>query len=645
MSISSLQLARVSNLLRTSTATSTLASTQKKLLETQQQLSTGRKLVSPSDDAGDAAVAQQLRKTLEKREAYSDNLEAAKQHLGAVDSTLADVSDLVREAQQIASANIGSDVPADSRLGAAEIIKSLYSQLLSLGNKQANETYLFGGTKQDQPPFVEEGGGVKFQGSTRTLSNEFDERTQLNFMVGGDEVFGAMSTRVQGAKDLSPTITATTRLADLNGTTGAGIKRGMIAVSNGTVTVNVDLSKADTIGDITTAINAAGVGGISAAISAGGNGITISGGAGETISVNEVGGGTTANDLGIRQPTALGAGVALAGDGVGAKVTGLTSLANLGGGTLDLTSGLKISNGAQSATIDFAGTTTVEDLLNRINGSDTGVRAEINADATGINIFNPNAGSELRIGENGGTTAADLGIRSLEASSPLSQLNGGKGVRTADGNDLLVTRSDGSTFEVDLSAAATMTDVISAINIASGGTAAAGAGVNASFATSGNGLVLTDTAGGAGQITIANINFSHAAEDLGIDSPAAGNVITGADVHPVQPKGLFGNIAKLRNALLSGDQQAITAASEGLDEDYKRITNVRGQTGARVQELESRTGRLEEQNLATTAMLSLLEDADYTEAITRLQTLQLSLQASMQSAGRLLNLSLMDFLG
>jgi flagellar hook-associated protein 3 FlgL len=72
---------------------------------------------------------------------------------------------------------------------------------------------------------------------------------------------------------------------------------------------------------------------------------------------------------------------------------------------------------------------------------------------------------------------------------------------------------------------------------------------------------------------------------------------------------------------------------------------VRGETGARVQELESRQNRLDDENLATKALLSELQDTDFTDAITRFQTLQTALQASMQATSKTMNLSLMDFLG
>jgi flagellar hook-associated protein 3 FlgL len=72
---------------------------------------------------------------------------------------------------------------------------------------------------------------------------------------------------------------------------------------------------------------------------------------------------------------------------------------------------------------------------------------------------------------------------------------------------------------------------------------------------------------------------------------------------------------------------------------------VRGETGARVQELESRQNRLSDENLSTTGLLSNLKDTDFTEAISRFQTLQTALQASLQTTAKVLNLSLMDFLG
>src|SRR5688572_8713494 len=232
MAIVPLQLARVSQYLRTNLAQGTLSRTQQSLLEVQNELSTGKRLTVPSDNPGDATLAQQLRKTLESRIAYADNLRYAGSHLSEVDSTMANLSDLLRQAQTLASANVGSDVTADQRKAAAAVVENLYNQALNFANRQVQGTYLFAGDKGNVAPFLPESGGMRFVGSEQTLSNTFDESMILPFMVDGNDVFGALSTRVRGAVDLSPDVTTATRLADLNGTTNEGIRLGSIVVSN-----------------------------------------------------------------------------------------------------------------------------------------------------------------------------------------------------------------------------------------------------------------------------------------------------------------------------------------------------------------------------------------------------------------------------
>src|SRR3954471_3363064 len=355
MAILPTQLARVSNLLRTSTASSQIARTQRRLLETQNQLSTGRRLNSASDDPGDAAVAQQLQKTLEQRQAFLTNLNRAKDHLGAVDSTLGDLSDLLKRAQEIASANVGSDITPDQRAGAAAIIDSIYGEALSLANRQFEGVYVFAGDRSDRAPFVSEAGGVRFVGSERVLQNAFDEGTDLPFMVNGAEVFGALSTRVQGSVDLTPAVTASTRLADLKGATGAGVRPGLISISNGAQTATIDLRNADTVGDVVSAISSSGLGNVTAAIGPSGN-LVLNAGPGDDITVAESTGGTTAADLGILTPVGGGAGAPVIGAGMQPSLTGLTRLTDLRNGLgIDQTGGLRITGGASTVNVDVSG--------------------------------------------------------------------------------------------------------------------------------------------------------------------------------------------------------------------------------------------------------------------------------------------------
>lgn len=641
MPVQPLSLTRVSNLLRGNMAMRSISDAQKQMLQVQQQLTTGKRLNMPSDDAGDAAIAMQIRKLLETRDTFTGNLKAADNGLSEVDSTLSNLTDLVRQAKDVSSQNVGSDVSSEERQSAATVIDSLFSQILTIANKSVAGSHLFGGDRATDAPFVEEGGGVKWVGSSQLLSNIFDEGTELGFQVNGAEVFGALSTMVVGKQDVTPALAGTTRLGELNGVAGKGVRTGIISIDNGTTSVQIDFADADNIQDVIDRINAAALGGVTASINAAGNGIDINAGAGDDLVIKDVGGGTMASDLGIRQLSGAGAGVSINGGNVSPRIDNLTPISALRGGLGLDTSGLTISNGGTTQQIDFTGVTTVEDLINRVNTSGTGVQARINASGTGIDIFNAVQGISMRISENGGTTAAELGVRSFDETTKIADLNSGDGVRLIDGPELRITDTAGIDVDVELDGVETVQDFLDAVNSAAG---VAGAGIVATFDSQTNGIVISNTAGGGGTLQVRDIEASGATVALGLDVAPVADVITGKDVNPIDSYGLFGNLDALRKAMRDNDQQAMTIATEKIEEDLVRITKVRGEVGARVQEFETRQEKIEDQNVGTKTLLSELEDTDFNDAIVKFQTLQTSLQAAMTTAGRTMDLSLMDFL-
>jgi len=647
MSVVPITTAGVSNLLQGQIPLQAINQTQEQLLNLQNELSTGKSVNQPSDNPAAAAAIEQLNQVVQQSTAYNSNLQSAQSNLSQVDSNLGSLNNLLTQAQSIASQNVGSDASATQRSAAADVVQSLYSQLLSIANTSNNGVYLFGGENSATAPFVQTANGMEYVGSTTTLQTAVDQNMDESFQVDGGTLFGALSNEVKGSVNLAPALGGTTRLSDLGGATNAGVQPGSIVISNGTKSATVDLSNADDMNDVVAAINAAGLAGVTASV--GTNGINIAAGPSADLTVTESGNGTTAADLGILQTTAAGTGVSITGAAVNPQLTDLTPLSQLAGGSpIDLTSGIVITNGQVSKTLTFGSPplpagATVQDLLNEINGAGLGVRAEIDANGTGIDILNQTQGTNLTIGENGGTTAADLGIRSYSPSTQLSQLNNGSGVATAanDAADFSITDSKGVTFQVSVAADKTIQDVINTINADAG---SAGAGLTASFSKQGNGIVLTDTAGGSGTLSLLQINSSQAASDLGLTGQASGNVITGTDVAPVSANGIFGDLMALETALNNNNTADITAAAQNLTTDQNRVTATNGAVGAQLQEIQARQTELSDQNTATQTMLSNLQDVDYTQAITQYQSLQNAMQASLESASSVMNLSLLDFL-
>ena len=363
-------LSRVSQLMQGSIATQNIDSTQAQLTQLEQELSTGKAVNVASDNPSAAAMIQQLQKTLDYSTQYSTNISQATSTLSQTESSLGNITTLLTQAQSIASANVSDTTSADARGEAATVVDSIYSQIVTEANSQYEGTYLFGTDNATSAPYNQSAGGIEYVGSSTTLDNTFEQGTQLSFQASPTTVFGGESASISAGSTLNPELETDDRISDLAGATGKGVTLGSIQIGNGTATATVDLSHADSIGDVVNDINAAGLAGVNASLT--GNGIQLTATGGAQVSVNEVGGDSTAQDLGILQTTAGAANAPLTGTSVGVKVTAFTPLSTLDGGTGIDPTGFNISNGTTSVNISLTGMTTVQDLVNGINTSGMG---------------------------------------------------------------------------------------------------------------------------------------------------------------------------------------------------------------------------------------------------------------------------------
>jgi flagellar hook-associated protein 3 FlgL len=264
----------------------------------------------------------------------------------------------------------------------------------------------------------------------------------------------------------------------------------------------------------------------------------------KTLTVDIQSGVTTANDI-IAAVNAQGTFTAkldptqLNNNGTGFIVDSSTDPAATGttsggSGTVFDTTGIQIVNGGKTYSLSFSSDKTIEDVLNTINSSGANVVAELNPQGTGIDVRSVLSGSNFSIGENGGTSAAQLGIRTLNANTPLSELNNGTGVTAVGGTDFTITRKDGVSVPVNLTGAVTIGDVLNAINNNPANTAG-GIPVVAQLSQFGNGIELVNNdPSTTSPLSITTTTTSRAAAALGLipsgsstsAAPVAGNDAT-----------------------------------------------------------------------------------------------------------------------
>ena len=225
----------------------------------------------------------------------------------------------------------------------------------------------------------------------------------------------------------------------------------------------------------------------------------------------------------------------------------------------------------------------------------------------------------------------------------MTELSNGQGVGTVTGDDLRIQRRDGVTFDVDISSADTVQDILDLINTHPDNT---GALLTAQLATTGNGIELVDASVGASDLSVTSLNASPAASDLGLAQTVAkpGDTLTGDDVRPVRTSGLITALIDLRDALVADDSQAITRASEQLGLCGDQMVGSRAEVGIRIESAERIEYRLEDEIVEVQSLLSNVFDLDYAEAVTNYTLLQTMYEASLSASQTILQTSLLDFL-
>jgi flagellar hook-associated protein 2 len=331
-----------------------------------------------------------------------------------------------------------------------------------------------------------------------------------------------------------------TSLADLNDGRGVRNAKGaadfQITDANGT-NYSVTVKGLTTVGAVIDAINTATGGAVVASTVAGSNGIRLADttAGGQTLTVTALNSSLAAHDLGIDQAAV---GATITGRDVIASINSvlLSSLrggAGLSLGTVDFT-----DRSGATATVDFAGAKTVADVLDLINASGIGISASLKESGNGIQITDTSAGTgNLIIADNSSTSAAELGIAGtfstatatvkganlqrqwIGVNTLLSTFNGGVGVTPGK---FKITNSKGVSAEVDLTQGneVTVQDVIDEVN-------SKNLSVTASINANGDGLLLTDSAGGGVAMKVEEVGGTTAAS-LNILATATAGAIDGS---------------------------------------------------------------------------------------------------------------------
>ncbi len=184
MRISTLQIFNIAN--------SSIAQANQSLVKTQEQLSTGQRVLKPSDDPVASIKILKLDQTLAGIEQFGKNIDIAETNLQREESALDGANNLIQRIQEIAvQAGNTASLTRNDYLALASEVDARLDELFNLVNtRNANGDYIFSGYNSDSPAFSGDAEtGFAYQGDEGQMSIKISVNTQIAATDSGKRLF------------------------------------------------------------------------------------------------------------------------------------------------------------------------------------------------------------------------------------------------------------------------------------------------------------------------------------------------------------------------------------------------------------------------------------------------------------------------
>jgi flagellar hook-associated protein 3 FlgL len=210
------------------TGTKLMLEQQGQLMKTQQQLSTGKSILTPADDPISAAQVLNISQSASLNDQYAVNRGRANASLIQVENVLGKVTEVLQSIHgSVVYAGNSSLTDADRKILATELRSNLDS-LVSLANTTDEKgQFLFSGYQSNTKPFTQSGLTVQYVGDQGQRLNQVGPARQIAISDSGFDVFG----QVKNGNGVFTTAATATN-------TGTGVIDGGTVVTPSSLTGN-----------------------------------------------------------------------------------------------------------------------------------------------------------------------------------------------------------------------------------------------------------------------------------------------------------------------------------------------------------------------------------------------------------------------
>ena len=163
---------------------------QSALDHTQRQISSGRRILTPSDDPIAASRALEIRESLSRLDQFDRNANIAQNRLSQEESALSSVNNVLQRVRELALQANNASQSNESRQTIAVEMREQLDNLVQLANqKDGNGKFLFSGNLDDTEPVVRMGASFTYNGDQGQRYIQIGEGRQVADGDSGAAVF------------------------------------------------------------------------------------------------------------------------------------------------------------------------------------------------------------------------------------------------------------------------------------------------------------------------------------------------------------------------------------------------------------------------------------------------------------------------
>lgn len=157
---------------------------------TQRQISSGRRILTPSDDPIAAARSLELRESVGRLDQFDRNANIATNRLSQEESALGSINNVLQRVRELALQANNATQSNESRNQIAVEIRELRDQLVQIANqKDGDGSYLFSGNLEDTKPVTQAGASFTYNGDQGQRFVQIGEGRQVADSDSGAKIF------------------------------------------------------------------------------------------------------------------------------------------------------------------------------------------------------------------------------------------------------------------------------------------------------------------------------------------------------------------------------------------------------------------------------------------------------------------------